>query len=195
MTFEIKEIGVESLTRYAEIPIAFKLETIFHVETLRHGLEGFSIVEKEVEPYLKDYDQQSENGDRPNGWTTKFNVSKWGFFLAVDGPLVLGGATVVVDTPSVNMLEHRNDLAVLWDIRVHPNRRRRGIGTALFDYAAEWARRRGYKHLKAETQNVNVPACRFYAKQGCELGAIHRYGYAKTPEVAHEVMFLWYLEL
>ncbi len=29
----------------------------------------------------------------------------------------------------------------------------------------------------------------------CELGAIHRYGYAGTPHVAHETMLLWYLDL
>ena len=195
MAIEIKEIGVESLPCYAEIPISFKVESIFQVEAINQGLGGFSIVEKKVKPYLKDYDRQSDNGDRPVGWAKKFDVSKWGFFLAKDGPLVLGGAAVVVDTPTVNMLENRRDLAVLWDIRVYPSRRRSGIGTLLFRYAADWARRRGYKQLKAETQNVNVPACRFYAKQGCELGAIHRYGYVSSSEVAHEAMFLWYLEL
>ena len=49
--------------------------------------------------------------------------------------------------------------------------------------------------MKIETQNVNVPACRFYAQQGCHLGAILRYGYAGCPEVAHEAMLLWYLDL
>jgi len=49
--------------------------------------------------------------------------------------------------------------------------------------------------LKVETQNINVPGCRFYAKQGCELGAIHRYGYAGCPDIAHEAMLFWYLEL
>jgi GNAT superfamily N-acetyltransferase len=89
----------------------------------------------------------------------------------------------------------REDVAALWDIRVHPDERRRGIGSKLFEYAADWARRKGCRQLKIETQSVNVPACRFYAKQGCQLGAIHRYGYAGCPDVAHEVMLLWYLEL
>jgi hypothetical protein len=40
-----------------------------------------------------------------------------------------------------------------------------------------------------------VGACRFYAKQGCELGGIHVYGYAGCPQVAHETMLLWYLDL
>ena len=99
------------------------------------------------------------------------------------------------NTPGVHMLKGRKDLAVLWDIRVHPDFQRNGIGTKLFNYAAKWSREKGCRQLKIETQNVNVPACRFYAKQGCRLGVINRYAYAGHPKVGHEVMFIWYLEL
>ena len=102
---------------------------------------------------------------------------------------------MAVDTPGVNVLEGRRDLAVLWDIRVHPDERGRGIGSRLLKCATDWASEGGCKWFKVETQNVYVPACRFYASQGCTLGAIHRYGYAGCPEVAHEAMLLWYLEL
>ena len=52
----------------------------------------------------------------------------------------------------------------------------------------------------AETQNTNVPACRFYARQGCRLGATHRFAYAGSGHgsddpVAQEAMLLWYLDL
>ena len=67
------------------------------------------------------------------------------------------------------MLEGRHDLAVLWDIRVAPSSRRRGVGAALFCAATEWAAATGYQELKVETQNVNVAACRFYGRHGCEL--------------------------
>ena len=49
--------------------------------------------------------------------------------------------------------------------------------------------------MKIETQNVNVPACRFYQRLGCRLGEIHRYGYAAVRAVAGEVMLNWYLDL
>jgi len=65
----------------------------------------------------------------------------------------------------------------------------------LFQNTADWARRHGCKRLKIETQNVNVPACRFYVRQGCELGIIHRYGYVGHPQVEHEVMLVWYFSL
>jgi streptothricin acetyltransferase len=54
--------------------------------------------------------------------------------------------------------------------------------------------------LAIETQSNNVPACRFYASQGCRLGAIHRFAYARFGDdpgnlVARETMMIWYLEL
>lgn len=79
MTIEIKEIGVELLPCYAEIPISFKVESIFQVEMINKGLGGFSVVEKKVKQYLKDYDRQGDNEDRPIGWVKKFDVSNWGF--------------------------------------------------------------------------------------------------------------------
>lgn len=107
----------------------------------------------------------------------------------------MGGTAVAYNTAGVNMLEGRQDLVVLWDIRVHPDGRGQGIGRALFQRAVTFARERSCSQLKVESQNVNVRACRFYAAQGCRLGAIHRYAYAGEPEVAGEVMLLWYLDL
>jgi ribosomal protein S18 acetylase RimI-like enzyme len=92
------------------------------------------------------------------------------------------------------MLRGREDISVLWDIRVHPGHRRSGIGTALFIEAVKWSKERNCKYLEVETQNVNVPACRFYVRQGCWLGDIVRFAYSE-PQVAHEVMFIWYLDL
>ena len=102
---------------------------------------------------------------------------------------------MAVHTPAVHMLEDHSDSAVLWDIRVRPERRREGVGTHLFRYAADWARGKGRRQMKVETQNTNVPACRFYAAQGCVLGGINRFGYAACPAAAHETMLLWYLDL
>ena len=46
--------------------------------------------------------------------------------------------------------------------------------------------------LKAETQNINVPACRLYAKHGFALGAINRHAYTELPD---EVELVWSKEL
>lgn len=184
------------LTEYAAIPISYEVRSILRVEAIENGLGGLRLVEEPVSsPYIKDYDA-FEDGP-PTTWERQFDLRNWGFVLAQDeaGGSPVGGATIAWNTNGVNMLEGRSDLAVLWDIRVQLHRRGQGIGAALLSAAANWARQRGCTMLKIETQNVNVPACRFYLSQGCELGVIHRYGYAGQPHVAHETMLIWYLRL
>lgn len=191
---EIREVGVEGLSEYAQIPIAFEVRSVLHAVPVEGGLGGIRLREETVaEPYVKDYDDNEEGF--PEDWPRQFDVSNWGILLTWEDGRCVGGAAVAHNTAGVYMLEGRSDLAVLWDIRVRPEARRRGIGAQLFQHAAGWARERGCRQLKAETQNVNVPACRFYARQGCELGAIHRFGYAGHPRVGHEAMLLWYLAL
>ena len=194
MSIEIQEIGVDLFPLYDAIPNWFRVESVLRVELVDGGLGGFRLTEEKVaEPFIKNYNKGDDN---PTGWAVSYDLSKWGIFLARDGDRPVGGAAVAADAP-VYPLDRfqRRDLAVLWDIRVHPDERGCGIGAELFKHAVEWSRRKGYGQLGMETQNVNVPACRFYAKQGCELGTIHRYGYAGCPDVAHEVMLLWYLDL
>jgi GNAT superfamily N-acetyltransferase len=69
---------------------------------------------------------------------------------------------------------------------------RRGIGSVLFRAAGDWAGARGCRWLKIETQNINLPACRFYQKMGCTLGAIDRFAYPGQPD---EVQLLWWKAL
>jgi GNAT superfamily N-acetyltransferase len=193
MSFLIREITTaDQFPPYDAIPNWFTVEWALHVEAVDGGLGGFRLVKERVaEPFIKTY---GDGG--PTNWVAEFDISQWGIFLAADGDRSVGGAAVAVDSP-VYPLDRfqRKDLAVLWDIRVHPGHRGCGIGSLLFDHAADWARRHGFGQLGLETSNVNVPACRFYARKGCELGAIHRYGYAGVPQVAHEAMLLWYLDL
>jgi GNAT superfamily N-acetyltransferase len=179
MSVEIEEIGADRLSKYAAIPIAFKVESIFHVDLVGRGLGGIQLHEQMVaKPYTKDYDAY-DDAERPKQWPHRFDISNWGIFLASEDSQPVGGATVAYNTAGVHMLAGRKDLAVLWDIRVRPDSRRKGIGTALFRYACQWTKQRGCKQLKIETQNINVPACRFYAKHGCLLGEINKYAYAQ----------------
>lgn len=188
--FNILEITSSELDRYAAIPMHLEVHSIFEPYFPENGLGGIHLTEKAVKPYTKDYDEFGG----PLSWLTEFDTSRWGFFLAVDnGGQALGGAAVAWNTNGVNMLEGRSDLSVLWDIRVHPDWRQRGIGKQLFAYAVNWSRECGCNRMKIETQNINVPACRFYAAQGCELGDIRRFAYLDEPKVAHEIQLNWYL--
>ena len=179
---------------YAEIPIAFEVRTRLEPTLPEGGMGGIVLREVDVEePYTKNYDELP--GGSPEKWADRSVISKWCFFTAENsGPLV-GGVAVEVGSPAIGAPEGRQDVAVVWDIRVCPECRGSGIGSRLFEAAAEWARGRGCVHLQAETQNVNVPACRFYEKMGCELGGIDRFAYWAVPEVRGEIMMVWVLAL
>jgi len=186
---EIERIGLDRLADYNGVPMLTPIESRLAIRLIDGGLGGFQLVEEPVDrPWIKDHGALT---DRVQRWDT----SGWAFLLASVGGVATGGATVAARTPEVSMLDRRDDLALLWDLRVHPDHQRRGVGSALLGRMVEWSRAEGMTQLKIETQDVNVPACRFYAKQGCRLGRIDRHGYAGDPRVAHEAMLIWYLDL
>jgi GNAT superfamily N-acetyltransferase len=194
MALVIEEVGTEHLGEYAGVSIAFEVRSVLEVRPVKGGFGGLSLTEKKVtRPYLKDYDSYQAGG--PENWPGRFDLANWGILIGRSAGRAVCGATVAFDTPGVHMLGGRRDLSVLWDIRVAPEKRHSGMGTRIFEYAAEWSRTRGAASMKIETQNINVPACRFYLKQGCKLGEIDRYAYAADPLVAHEAMLIWYLDL
>jgi GNAT superfamily N-acetyltransferase len=192
MRIEVSEEPIADLTEYARIPIAFEVSQVFDVSVQETPRTGFVLSDRRIDgaPYLKDYD--AIEGEGPRQWAQRFDLSNWGLFVArIEGRRV-GGAAVACDTPALNMLEGRSDLAVLWDIRVAPSVRGEGIGSALFRAVEVWATARGCSQLKVETQNINVPACRFYARQGCVLEGVHRGVY---PGLPGEIQLLWYKDL
>ncbi len=186
-------VANEPLVDYAKIQAKFEVRSRLSLELLADGLGGIALHEEDVSPpYLKDPDAlETEEMTR---WTRNFDTSHWVLFLARESEALVGGATVAFRSPGVFMLGGRDDIAVLWDIRVHPEHRRSGIGSALLVKAARWSKERDCKHLKIETQNTNVPACRLYLKQGCRLGEINRFAYTDS-RVSHETMLVWYLDL
>ncbi len=187
MTIEVIEESIAVLPEYGRVPIAFRVESRFRVEPVRSGLGGLVLVEEPVTPYIKDYDALP--GEGPSHWQEHLDISHWGLLGAYEGTERIGGAAVAWKTDGLRLLEGRDDVAALWDLRVDPDHRGWGVGHRLFIAARAWARARGCRRLVVETQNINVPACRFYARQGCILGAINQYAYADAPD---EVQLLWY---
>ena len=192
MAIVIREIGPDEYARYAEIDPSYEVTSVLRVVPKDGGLAGLEFVEEAVEtPYRKGGDTPD---DSPSFWPPKTENGEFVAFLAEEDSFAVGGAAVVLNPSGAFLLERRSSLAGLWDIRVHPRYRHRGIGSTLLLHAAGWAGRRGCSQLRVECQNVNVTACRFYAKH-CALGGIERYGYAAFPDVAHETMLLWYRDL
>ena len=178
------------LGEYGKVPMFVNVQTRLRLEHFDDDLMGLGLVEEPVHPsYIKSYEDPNET---PSSWAARWDLSSWGFVVATQDDRVVGGCVIAYRTNGVNMLEGRDDVAVLWDIRVHPSLQRCGIGSRLFEQAVAFAQERSCKYLKIETQNVNVPACRFYQRQGCYLGGIREHAYKELP---HEIELLWYLPL
>lgn len=188
---QIIEESDEVLPEYGRIPISFEVRSVFDVQLLEGGLKGFLLSERPVvPPWVKDYD--GFKGEGPTRWADQWNISNWGFISAFVNSSRQGGCVIAHDTPGVHKLEGRTDIAALWDIRVAPLYRGQGIGGHLVEEALSWAKRHNCRMLKVETQNINVPACRFYAKHGFRLGAVNRYAYTECPD---ETELIWCKEL
>jgi len=190
MQLSIADESSVSWSEYASIPSAFEVRSELALGFRENGLAGVSLRECAVsEPWLKDYDAL-EGG--PLGWSLRFDTKHWGRLVATADGQRVGGAVVVHDQPNIDMLEGRADLSLVWDLRVAPAWRGRGVGRRLFAAAELWARERGCRELKVETQNVNVAACRFYASAGCRLGVVNRSAYPQLPD---EVQLVWFKKL
>lgn len=187
----VRAIGPDLYAQYAEVRPVFTVESTLACEPIRQGTGGLSLREVPVDcPYPK-YDHD----DDPPEWAKKYDLAAWGVFLATRRGRPVGGAAVAPPIAGIVVTEGHQDTAALWDLRVAPPDRRQGVGAALLRSGARWAQERGFAFLNIETQNVNLPACRFYAAQGCELVEIRRFAYASFPEFAHEAMLIWRLRL
>ena len=189
-----KKVDKTYFPQYDQIPMRFNAKSYYKIEKINRGLGGFTLVETPVEPsYIKDFCVYGD--ETATYWAGHFDVSNWGFFMAFDGEFPVGGAVIASRTKEVNMLSGRNDLAVLWDIRVDEKYKHQGIGQTLFDMAANWSREQGLVQMKIECQNNNIAAVNFYHKQGAVLSSIDEYAYYNEPEYRHETQFIWFLDL
>ena len=188
-----KKVDRTYFPQYDTIPMLVHVSSVYCIDKINRGLGGFNLVERLIEePYIKNFcTGEDESVTRWERW----DISNWGFFMAFDGKRPVGGATVVSRTEEINMLSGRDDLAVLWDIRVDDSYKHKGIGQALFDMVVNWSREQGLVQIKIECQNNNVPAVKFYHKQGAVLSAINEYAYYNEPEYRHEVQLIWMLDI
>lgn len=186
MNIVIKEVTKEKLVDYVQIPMLKVVNSKLVLKKENQGLGGILLEEIPVKPHIIDLGKE----EKPLKWDQLFDISKWGFFIGYDGEQPIAGLTLAYQSPNVRMLDQRNDLTVVWDLRVHPDYKGLGIGKQLIEKATLWAKERNCTQLKIETQNNNVSACHFYAKCGCELGIINQYAY--YGDYDDEVMLIWY---
>lgn len=191
MSIVIREVGRESFPLYDSVPQNVDVRSEYRVEPIDGGLGGLRMTETPVTPYVKDLSQY----ERATEYEQLFDIATWRFYMAFDGDRPVGALTLAGPTEGMHMLAGRSDACVLWDIRVADERKHQGVGQQLLDSAVAAARAQGYRQMIIECQNNNVPACRFYRKQGAILGKVDRYAYYSDPEIRNEVQLIWYLDL
>lgn len=190
MNVECHNVTSAELERYRQISIAYRAETRFRVDRPNDGLDGLHLVEEPLpESRYFDYDAHHELG--VFRWE-RWNLENWRIFYAIEEGTRIGGAVGAWKTEDVNMLEDREDLACVWDLRIDEPHRGQGIGRILVHAIAAWATDNGCVELKIETDNYNTSACRFYAAIGCELRSIQK---SADPGWPDEYQLLWYLDL
>ena len=183
------EIDKSDASVYDEIEMKVRVKEIYEVNG--NGMDGITFQKKKVSPYTKDF---TENANYKR-WKRQFDLENWNFFVAFDGNRPVGGSVLCSHSSELNMLEGREDLGVLWDIRVDSGYKHCGVGQRLFQLVKDRAENLGLIQLKIECQNNNVPAVDFYFRQGAHLGAVNRYAYYGDEDAAEEVQLLLYLDL
>lgn len=129
-----------------------------------------------TEPYVKSYNKADEDDGE---WDDDSAL-----FVAVLDGAPIGRLSVTRNWNGYGLLDH---------FGVDRRYRASGIGYRLFDCAKSWAREEGLPGLSLETQNNNLTACRFYERQGFQLGGIDRYFYRGLFPDTREIALFWYL--
>jgi len=186
-----KEVDKSYFELYDKVEMNVLVRSKYIVERIDSGLGGILLKEVEVEPYIKDLSVY----ERAIEYEKQFDISNWRFYMAFNGDMPIGAMTIAGTTNGMNMLAGRDDACVLWDIRVADAYKYQGVGQKLLDMGIFGAKEDGYRQMIIECQNNNIPACKFYKKQGAVLSKIDMYAYYSEPEIRDEIQFVWYLDI
>ena len=83
-----------------------------------------------------------------------------------------------------------NATLVVWRLMIDLDYRGIRLVRRLWSHAITYANQQGARAIEVETQNTNVPACRFYERMGCTLSGLHTAHYdpatfaGREPEIA-----------
>ena len=181
------EINASKLNEYDKIPFYYDTKSKYKLVKVDNGLGGIKLELVDIPLFRKVFKVKT------NRWKKLFDLSNWLFYVAYnENNEMIAGCTLATKTQNCDMLEGRDDLAVLWDIRVNNKYQHQKIGQTLFNMAKKYTSENGFKQLKVECQNTNPASVNFYHKQGMILSGINEYAYKDSP---NKVQLLWYLDL
>lgn len=181
MIVTVKEESCPDLDAYGSISIAYVVREVIDVSWLTRSDNTATLKTRPLATRTtKDYDALPGNG--PLDWPQRFDISSWGFIRAeIDGTRA-GGVALMMGETHIEVLPGSEHAALIWDLRVAPQFRGNGAGSALLSAAENWARSRGATSVDVETQNTNVPACRFYLQHGYRLQSQNTLAYPDLPD-------------
>lgn len=141
---------------------------------------GFLLRELPVDPPLykafppEEHDEQGSGGAGADGDGRTY--------VAIDDGRLCGFAAVGYAS--------WNRRLTIEDIEVSPGHRGRGIGRALMECAADFARERGADHLWLEVSSANAPAVHAYQRMGFTLCGLDTSLYGGTPAAGEQALFM-----
>lgn len=175
MNIALREIDKDNLQDANKCDSAFTVDSklVLHAE---NGVIRYSIVGEE--PYQKSYVFQKKNYR-----SYISNPDKIIYFAYADGQLA----------GQIDINKHWNGYAWIDDFAVDTRFRRRGIGRAMMRKAVNWAKAKYLPGIMLESQNNNVPACRFYENFGFKLRGFDTNLYKGLIPNTDEIALYWYL--
>lgn len=153
--------------------------------------EPFPVIGKILPSFLKgtwSYEEQLYEGkletsfpDDQLNWEEYIDSEEKVVFLAFHTEECIGQIRLVKDW---------NGFAYIENIAVRKSFRKSGIGHLLLEAAETWAQGKSLIGLSLEAQNDNVIACRFYEKEGFELGGADTLKQHANPNI--DITLYWY---
>jgi len=120
--------------------------------------------------YRQFYECEPDPAGASAWMAANFNEQRSTVFVAEDGDALTGFTQLYPALCSVDM----QPFYVLYDLFVDPSSRRLGIGRALMNAAADWARAQGACRIDLETAHSNVIGQGLYESLGYEQDLVFR---------------------
>jgi GNAT superfamily N-acetyltransferase len=147
-------MDIATSIRGARVADHARLQTLF---------EELDRLHRDGAPWLL---QRPDRDPRPVEWLKTLLASRNSALFVADVGVCVGLATVHLrDAPSFEMFI-RQQHAVIDDLVVHPDWRRKGIARRLYEACEEWALERNASWVEATVYEFNTEAHGFYASVG-----------------------------
>lgn len=107
--------------------------------------------------------------------------------VALEGDMVVGLLDLEMERIPKSICTFSNQKgAMLWNVAVHPDYRKTGVGTTLLNNAIEVLEEMGVSYLEAWTRDDEW-VCNWYRRQGFTQGASYLHVFLEAEEIGEEI--------